>query len=168
MSHSAAPQPHCARKDGVLRIVFVMAVVLKGIDGVLEMGGGIFLFLISGENLNRILLYLLSDELAEDPHDLLANYLIHLGHHLTVSGRQFAAVYLLIHGMVKLFLVVNLLRNRRWAYPAAMAVILALVGYQIYRLAGHVSLALAVFTGIDVVVVILIGIEYRRRRTLAR
>ena len=53
---------------------------------------------------------------------------------LTGSAVLFGAVYLLTHGLVKVVLVVALLLNKLWAYPAMIAVLLLFIGYQLYRI----------------------------------
>jgi uncharacterized membrane protein len=52
---------------------------------------------------------------------------------LTGSGRTFAVVYLVLHGLVKLGLVVALLREVRPAYPVAVGVLAAFVLYEGHR-----------------------------------
>jgi uncharacterized membrane protein len=43
--------------------------------------------------------------------------LLHLSGGLTGSAVRFAAAYLVVHGIVKVVLVVALLRTELWAYP---------------------------------------------------
>ena len=47
----------------------------------------------------------------------------------------FGAVYLLLHGAVKVVLVTALLLNKLWAYPCMIVVLLIFIGYQMYRIA---------------------------------
>jgi uncharacterized membrane protein len=67
----------------------------------------------------------------------------------------------LSHGIVKLFLVVGLLRNKLWAYPAAIVVFVLFIAYQLYRLSSAPSPLLVLLTVFDVVVIGLTWHEYR-------
>ena len=74
-------------------------------------------------------------ELSEDPHDVIANRILGYTHGLTGSAVTFAALYLLVHGIVKIVLVAALLRNQAWAYPWMIGFLVIFIGYQLYRLA---------------------------------
>ena len=66
-------------------------------------------------------------ELSEDPNDFIARHLLGYTHGLTGSAVTFAAVYLLVHGIVKIVLVAALLRNQLWAYPWMIGFLLLFV-----------------------------------------
>jgi uncharacterized membrane protein len=83
----------------------------------------------------RLVGFLTQDEIAEDPHDFVANHLRHAVGHFSLGSEHFMAIYLLGHGIVKIFVVVALLRNKLWTYPAALIVFGGFVVYQIYRFA---------------------------------
>ncbi len=151
-------------REDRFRQLFRIGIFLKALDGVLEVGGGILLLVASKESLNDVVAFLTQHELAEDPHDLIANYLVHLVHHLSLSTQRFGALYLLVHGVLKVFLVVGLLRDRLWAYPAALIFLTAFIGYQCYRFTLTHSLALILLTLFDIVIVFLIWHEYRYLR----
>lgn len=103
-------------------------------------------------------------ELSEDPHDIIARYLLHTASGLTGSAVRFGAVYLLLHGAVKVVLVIALLLNKLWAYPCMIVVLLIFIGYQLYRIALQPSAGLVLLTAFDVVIVALTWREYRRQR----
>lgn len=151
-----------AHSKAVLReILFRTSVLLKGLDALLEIVSGIALWIVSPSFIVRLTAILTQDEIAEDPYDLVANYLRHAAARLSVSGERFMAIYLLSHGVVKMFAVVGLLKNQLWGYPVSIVVFGGFIVYQVYRftLAGGIGLiALTVF---DVVVIWLIWLEYR-------
>ena len=76
----------------------------------------------------------------------------------------FGAVYLLIHGAVKVVLVVALLLNKLWAYPCLIVVLLVFICYQLYRIALNPTAGLVALTVFDSVIVALTWREYRRLR----
>src|SRR6266404_1942285 len=116
-----------------LHAIFEIGVVLKGVDGVLEIIGAGLLFFVKAETLNAWLRFLTEHELSQDPKDAIANYLVSAGHRLFSGALVFAAVYLLAHGVVKILIVGGLLKNKLWAYPLGIIVFTAFVFYQLYR-----------------------------------
>jgi uncharacterized membrane protein len=143
---------------------FEIGIILKGLDGVLELIGGVLLVAMSPAAINRIVRSLTQHELSEDHHDLIAAYLTRMSHSLTASAVTFAAAYLLLHGIAKIVLVVALLRNKLWAYPWMIALLVAFIGYQLYRIAVHPTLGLTLLTVFDAAVAWLTWREYRRQR----
>ena len=147
---------------------FDVGIVLKGLDGLFEVVAGGILLLTAQPALLGFAHWLTRQELIEDPGDFLANHLMQLTQKLSIDSWHFAGAYLLGHGVVKLGLVLGLWRGARWAYPAAMAILTAFIAYQCYRWLLHASLFLALLTLLDIVIVLLIGIEWRRRSEIGR
>jgi uncharacterized membrane protein len=142
-------------------LLFRISVVLKGLDALLELVGGIALWVVSPGFMIRLVHLLTQDEIAEDPHDLVANLLRHSVSRFSFSSEHFMSIYLIAHGVVKALVVVALLRSKLWAYPAAIAVFGGFIAYQVYRFTltgGFGLIALSVF---DLVVICLIWLEYR-------
>jgi uncharacterized membrane protein len=143
---------------------FRVSLVLKGLDGVLELVGGALLLLVSPNQINGVVRFLTQHELSEDPKDFVATQLLHLSGSLTASASLFGAVYLLLHGVVKVVLVWAVLRDRLWAYPWMMAFLLVFIVYQIYQLSISLTLWLILLTAFDLFIVWLTWVEYRKRR----
>ncbi len=144
--------------------VFEVAIVAKGLNGATELVGGLLLLVVTPDKIHRIVAALTQGELSEDPHDLVARYLLHTSDGLTGSAVIFGAVYLLLHGLVKVVLVVALLRDKLWAYPWMIAVLLAFIGYQLYRIALAPSVGLVGLSVFDAIIVVLTWREWRLRR----
>jgi uncharacterized membrane protein len=141
---------------------FQVGIILKGIDGVLEIIGGFLILVISPQTLNKIVYLLTQHELSEDPKDIVANYLIHAANHFSVSSQLFGFVYLLSHGIIKIILIVSLWKQRLWSYPVAM-IFFALFGmYQMYKYYLEHSLGWIVLTILDIFVIVLTWLEYRQ------
>ena len=150
--------------ERTLHRLFDLGVLIKGIDGALELAGCVLLLLVKPLTLNAMIVFLTAHEISEDPADLVANLLRNSVRHLSLNTTLFAGVYLLAHGLAKLLLVVGLLRGRRWAYPAALWFLAAFVLYQCYRILLTQSLPLTALTAFDIVVMSLIWREYRFRK----
>jgi len=135
--------------------------LLEGLDAALEIAGGIWLWAVNPGWIVRAVGLVTQDEIAEDPHDFVASYLRHATSHFSLGSDHFMAIYLLGHGIIKIFVVVALLRNKLWAYPVAMIVFGGFVVYQAYRFALTGSAGLIVLTVVDSIVIWFIWLEYR-------
>jgi uncharacterized membrane protein len=144
---------------------FKIGLVLKGLDGILEVAGGVLLLFLSPHAIERIARTLTAHELSQDPHDFIATHLLHTASQLTTGTTLFGAIYLLSHGGAKVVLVGLVLRDKLWAYPWLIALLLAFIGYQLYRItAVHFSAGLTALTVFDIALVWLTWREYRSRR----
>jgi uncharacterized membrane protein len=143
---------------------FLISLYLKGLDGLLEIAGGILLLIISPELINHLARWLTQGELSEDPNDFIANHVLNTAHHLTGSSLAFGAAYLLSHGIVKVFLVYMVLKGRLWAYLALIAVTVLFVIYQTYRMAVKFSVSMLLLTIFDLLIIYLTQREYRNHR----
>jgi uncharacterized membrane protein len=143
---------------------FRIGLLLKGLDGLLECIGGIFLLLIKPEQINSWAKSLTEGELSRDPHDFIANHILKTAHDLTGASLLFGALYLLSHGVVKIVLVVEVLRNHLWAYMALIIVTALFVVYQVYRIADQFSASLFLLTIFDLIIIYLTQKEYRRHK----
>ncbi len=137
----------------------------KGVDGLLELIGGIVLLGVSPEFIVHGVRLFTQDEINEDPGDLVANALRHVASHLSISGEHFVAAYLLIHGLVKIGLVWALLKRILVAYPVAIAIFGAFIAYQLYRYTITPGSGLLLLTAVDLAVIALIFLEYRALRS---
>lgn len=156
------------RQGDLLDRAFLVGIILKGLDGLLEVAGGLLLLLISPTTIADVARAVTQHELSEDPHDFLATHLLHATGTLTGSALAFGAVYLLSHGLVKIVLVAALLRNQLWAYPALIVFLIVFIVYQLYRLTFAASIGLVGLTVFDAVVTWLTIREYQRQRALRR
>jgi len=141
--------------------LFRVCVWLKGLDGALELAGGAALYPLTPAFIVRAVAFLTHDEIAEDPRDFVANALRRAAAHLALSGEHFMALYLLVHGAVKVGLVAALLRRKLLAFPAAIVVFAAFIGYQLYRFTITHGAGLVALSAFDACVVGLIWLEYR-------
>ncbi len=151
-----------------LHEAFDIGVILKGVDGVLEILGSVLLFVITPTQINTIVNFLTRYELAEDPRDPLANYLIHISH--IVPGMElFGALYLASHGIIKLIIVIGLFKEKYWAYPFGIIVFSGFIAYQLYKFFAAGSLWMLILSILDAVVVWLTWHEYQYvRRKIAQ
>jgi uncharacterized membrane protein len=149
--------------------IFEIGVLLKGAHALIECIGGLLLAFVSTSAITSLVNSLTQEELIEDPNDFVAAHLLSLAQNFTVSTQRFYAFYLLSHGLIKVFLVIGLLRNKLWAYPVSLVVLGLFIVYQLYRFSYTQGFGLIALTAFDVVVMGLIWHEYglvRRHLTL--
>ena len=154
-------------KDSLDRL-FAIGIIAKGLNGLAELVGGLLLLFVAPDSIHHLVAALTRGELSEDPNDFVARYLLHTASGLTGSAVIFGAVYLLVHGAVKIVLVIALLLNKLWAYPCMIIVLLIFIGYQLYRIALHPSADLIALTLFDAVIVTLTWLEYGRQRRIPK
>lgn len=158
MKHSAQREAH-ARE-----FLFHYGVLGKGLFALAEVLSGCALWIFGTGPIVKFVDWVTQGELSQNPHDLIANALKHSASRLSIVGEHFAALYLLAHGVVKLFLIVALLRNKLWAYPVSLLVFGGFVVYQVYRFDVIGGVGLILLTTLDLIVMWLIWLEYRAVR----
>src|SRR5258708_15385411 len=141
--------------------IFGVSVLLKGLHAIIEITGGLALYLISTEVIVRKINRWSNDELIADRHDRIANHLLNFSRNFSVAEHHFYAFYLLSHGIIKSILVVGLLREKLWAYPASFAVFGLFIAYQLYRYSFTHDFVLILLSVFDLFVIYLAVHEYR-------
>jgi uncharacterized membrane protein len=130
--------------------VFVVSVLAKGAHALIEIVGGLLFYFFSAETITRFLERINRNEW--------------LARHFHASEQHFYAFYLLSHGLVKSVLVVGLLRQKLWAYPASFVVFGLFIAYQLYRFSYTHDLVLIALSVFDLFVIYLAVHEYRLLR----
>jgi uncharacterized membrane protein len=149
-----------------IHLVFELSLWLKGAFALSEVIAGVAAYFISQQFLLSMVLWVTKEEFAEDPQDIIANSLLHAVQNFSVSTQKFVALYLLGHGVIKLWLIIGLLRRRLWYYPVAMVVFASFIAYQLYRYTFSHSVWLLLITVLDIIVVALTWHEYRFMRSV--
>jgi uncharacterized membrane protein len=144
--------------------IFEISVLMKGAHAVIEIVGGLALYLVTTENVATLVKLATQEELIEDPNDYVASHLLAMAQHFSVASKSFYAFYLLSHGVIKLLLVIGLLRNQLWSYPASLIALAAFIIYQLYRFSYTHSVGLIALTLFDLLVIALIWHEWRIQR----
>jgi len=138
--------------------VFEYGILLKGVDGLLEFLAGLLLLVVKPSTIQHFVSFITQKELLEDPHDFVANFLVHATQNLG-GVTTFMIVYLWIHAGVKLVAVFGLLRNKPWAYPFSLITLSVLLLYQFYSLYEKVTIGMLILTVFDAFIIWLIWRE---------
>lgn len=150
--------------------VFEISIVLKGINGVLEIVGGVALLFISPDQIRGWLSAITAHAVIGHHHSPLWHWFEHLADALDTRATVFAALYLLLHGVIKVGLVWALLKEKLWAYPWMIVALVSFVAYQCYELVVHFSWWMVALTVFDIFIIGLTLREWqlhRQRRAAA-
>ena len=150
-----APARSRGMRERDIHRLFVVSLAVKGVHALAEIAIGLDLALFS----TGAVLSLLE---RVDPHHAIARA-------FTPAEHGYYTFYFLSHGAVNLALVVGLLREKLWAYPATFAVLTLFIAYQLYRFSVTSDPGLMVLSLLDLIVIGLAWNEYRilKRRRLA-
>jgi uncharacterized membrane protein len=151
-------------EEKYLHRFFEISLLLKAIFAAAEIVAALGVYFVPRGFLSQLIAMITRAELAEDPRDLVANYLVNWAQHLSVGTQRFVALYLLSHGVIKLWLIIGLLRQRLWYFPVSLFIFGLFILYQFYRFIFTHSLWLLLITTVDIVVIGLTWHEYRYLR----
>jgi uncharacterized membrane protein len=151
---------------GALDNLFEVGILLKMLDGIIETVSGLALLIIRPESVTNWAHWLTRPELAEDPHDFIASHIVRWANDFTKQAAVFAAIYLLVHGIIKVVLVYEVLCGHLWAYLALIVVTAAFVVYQVIHLAEKPSVGFVLLTLFDFAVIYLTAREYAKQKAL--
>jgi uncharacterized membrane protein len=157
---SGGSAEHAGEERAIGRAFRVSMVVKAGLS-LVEIAVGATLYIASGDGILRVAHRLTRHELTQHPNDVVANFILRSAETLSIDRKSAAALYLVSHGAVKLFLVVMVLRDKLWAYPVFIVALALLIAYQTYRLTLGFAPALAGLTAFDLAVLWLTWHEYR-------
>jgi uncharacterized membrane protein len=162
------PESKNLAQEEKIHLAFEISLLLKALFALGQIIGGIVALFVTKDFLLKTVSVLTQEELAEDPRDLIANYLLHSAQNLSIGTQLFVALYLLGHGSIKLWLIIGLLRQKLWYYPTAILVFGLFIVYQLYRFNFTHSVWLLLITLVDVIVIALTWHEYKYLRRLLR
>ncbi|SFS56909.1 DUF2127 domain-containing protein [Saccharopolyspora flava] len=144
--------------------LFRVAVWIKGLDAVGQLLGGVLLIFFTPRALTRIAHGIVTRDLLGPPTGPLAGHFEEAVQHFAGGARAFVIGYLLVHGLIKLGLVIALLRKEiRW-YPVAIAALGLFVLFELIRGVQTHSLILPALTVLDIAIIVMVVKEYRELR----
>jgi uncharacterized membrane protein len=150
------------KKEKVLDKLFEVSIFLKGLEGILEIiSGALLMYSVKTHKLVTIVLNLTQHELSQDPTDFLANKLIEIVKNIN-PGISFGMVYLLIHGLIKIFLSIMLLKRKLWAYPLAIYIFFTLAILLLFKFFNGLAVEYLLLSFFDLLVGVLTIIDYKK------
>jgi uncharacterized membrane protein len=151
------------QRSSPLHLAFYAAIVIKGLDGLIETVAGLLIAAFGTGAVYRFAVWLTAPELSTHPANHVAHLVRHGAAKLATVHTGFIVTYLLVHGLIKSALAINLIIGHKWIFPVASVALVGFVGYLSYRYANSPSgwlLALALF---DFFTLLLVLNEWRVR-----
>jgi len=141
---------------------YEIGIILKGVDGVLELLGAAALLLIPVRVFHHFSQWITDLEAGSSHHGFISTHVVRLSEDLAKPDHTFAILFLLTHGLVKVVLVICLLRNKLWAYPFGLAALTLFLAYQLYEMAIHPTFGMGFLTVLDAVIIWLVWREWQQ------
>jgi len=141
---------------------FEIGIILKGLDGVIELIGAALVAFIPAHTIMHLATRLTANELAEDPNDFIAGHVLQYAHELAGHDKWFVTVFLLSHGLIKVVLVIGLLRSLPWAYPFAFVALGGFTIYQVWLILHNPTVGMVLLTLFDIFILSLTWREYQQ------
>lgn len=134
----------------VWQILFKLGMFLRGINGFIYLAVGLMLFFVSVSELNHITLNVLSPLLTDITH----------------RTKNIVGLYIFFHGVINIFLVAGLYKNKLWAYLISIGFISSLILMQLYNISFHYSNILLSLIIFDCIFVFVTWHEYMYHKEL--
>src|SRR3569833_2211121 len=149
------------KNNPILHRAYLAAIAIKGFDGAVETLIGLAIWIAGTQRIYATILRLTAPELEDDRRHALVHAIRHGASGLAETSTVFIVSYLLIHGILKLGIVVALLRNRhRWIYPLACVILGGFVIFMGYHLIERWSNWLLGFALFDLLTIALVVNEW--------
>ena len=146
---------------------FDLALLLKAVNGGLEIFGAFLILVVPPSLVLKIVEFLTSGELAQDPGDPIVSTLYIAAQAFTIRTHYLLAFYLVLHGAIKVMLVIVIFVGKRIAYPLFMIALTIFGTYEAYRGFVRHEILLQVLAIFDFSLLMLTAYEYRRRYPLS-
>ncbi len=153
-----------ATQSSLVHRAFLAAIAIKGLDGAAETVAGLIVAVAGSQFVYSFAIWITAPEIAVNPDSRLAHMIRHGATGLTQASHLFVVVYLLVHGILKLGIAVNLLRGKNWIFPIASVILAGFIVFMSVRLTTHWSGWLFGFALFDVLTLALVLNEWRNHR----
>lgn len=154
--------------DKTVHTAFDIGLSFKGLDALLEITVGIGLLFLTPQRMQTVVEFITYQLPAHGVEETIARYLIAFGHSFSISSQHFAVIYMLSHGILKMVVILFLWRQKLWAYPISIYVFVFFIAFQMYRFTETYSVMLILLTILDLFMIALTILEYRRIKSLHR
>jgi uncharacterized membrane protein len=148
------------KRSPLLHTAYLAAILIKGFDGALEALAGMVIAVTGPERLYEWVIRVTAPELTG--HHPALHAIRSGATRLAESSHEFVIFYLLVHGVLKLGVVVALLRGGgRWVFPIASLILAGFVAYMGRELSLRWSGWVLSFALFDFLTLVLVLNEWR-------
>jgi uncharacterized membrane protein len=145
-------------------LVYLITIAIKGTDGVIETLLGLLIAITGPDRLYSLILHFTTPELTENPANRTAAAIQHGAAGLAHASARFMIFYLLVHGILKSGIAVNLLAGKRWIFAPACVILTGFILYMGYHATQHFSWWLLGFALFDLFTVALVINEWTNQK----
>jgi len=143
--------------------VYLVSLWLKAIFAAIELATGLAVYFVTIPEISRLTHWILRWKIFAHPSDRRTVVMQHLLAGLPLDAKTFLAVYLLLHGVLKIGLVAGLLSGKRWAYPLGLFGLGLFVIYQLYHFYAHGHPFILLMAAFDVFIMVMVWREWREK-----
>ena len=155
--------PRVEQRERDILWLFDIGLILKAVDGALEVVAALFIAFVPPVLVVDLVNFATAGELTEARDDVVARFLHGLAQSFAVSNHFLIALYLSVHGAIKVALVAGIFRGYRSAYPLFIAALAVFGTYELYLGVLRHEMLLGVLGALDFLLLVLTAYEYRRR-----
>lgn len=142
--------------------LFDLTLFLKAAHAVFEIVLGFLLLTVSRGFITRNATSIVNREFNRSSTEGVARVLLRAIDNFSLELKIFFAIYLLAAGCINLLLIYGLVKKKLWVYPTAMVVFFGFIVYQSYRFMRTGSVWLLALDLLDIVLITLIFIKYKK------
>ena len=150
-------------KSSPVHLAYLVTLAVKGFDGAVEILAGLVILLTGPQRIYHWVVRVTAPELYDGSHVAAVHAIRRGAERLATTGAHFVEFYLVVHGLLKLALVLVLVRGGgRWIFPVGALILVAFITYMGFRLSQQWSDWLLGFALFDVLTLALVLNEWRR------
>src|ERR1700684_2621101 len=151
------------QKSSPMHLAYLVTLIVKGFDGAVEILSGLVILFTGPQRIYRWVVRVTAPELYDGSHIAAVHAIRRGAEHLATTGAHFVEFYLVVHGLLKLGLVMVLLRGGgRWIFPVGTLILTAFIAFMSYRLSQPLSNWLLGFALFDALTLALVLNEWRK------
>ena len=156
-------QTEAAARERDILWLFDLGLILKAINGALEVIVAGIILAIPRTFVVQLVNFATAGELTEDRSDVVAYVLRSIAHSFSVSNHSLIALYLFMHGFIKIVLVIGIFAGKRLAYILFVIALGIFGAYEVYLGVLRHDFLLEVLGAFDFLLLILTAYEYQQR-----
>ena len=147
--------------------IYLLSLFLKIFFAVIEVLSGLAIYFVSLDQINSLTHWILKLRIFADPSDRKTEFVQYLIAGLPLDARSFVAIYLLLHGGLKIAIVAGLLSAKPLAYPLGLLGLAVFVIYEVTEYFLHHHFGILMIAGFDVFIIMMVAREWREKLKLS-
>jgi len=149
-------------KQRIYQVFFNLSMIVKGIDGVIELAGGLAFIFLNRENILNLLSHIYDYNMLDISNHTFLSLATAVSKAFETNVKNFIIVILVCNGFVKIGMSISLFMRYLKVFPVALVFLSVLFVYQIVQLFYTPSLFLILFNVFDALVILVIWAEYNQ------